>query len=98
MTLRYRYTVCRSVSKSNTIPVPTVPVLETPRVCPYPWQTRHGRVRAISLQRHEWPCTIPMIRDIQIMLNYFMPVDIYMHLLFSNGSRLCYALGLTDLL
>ena len=46
----------------------------------------------------EWPCTIPITRDIQIMLNYFMLLDIYMHLLFSNSSRLCYALGLTDLL
>src|ERR1700759_448145 len=32
----------------------------------------------------EWPCTIPITRDIQIMLNYFMPVDIYMHLLISQ--------------
>jgi hypothetical protein len=46
----------------------------------------------------EWPCTIPITRDIQIMLNYFMPVYIYMHILSSNGSRLCHALGLTGLL
>jgi hypothetical protein len=31
--------VCHSVPKSSTIPVPTVPVLEAPRVYPYPCET-----------------------------------------------------------
>ena len=38
-TPRYGYAVCCGVSKFTTVPVPVVPVLETPRVFPYPWQT-----------------------------------------------------------
>ena len=39
VTLRYRYAVCRGVTKSNTVPVPVVPVSEAPRVNPYPCKT-----------------------------------------------------------
>ena len=33
---RYGYVVCCGVPKSTTVPVPALPVLETPRVFPYP--------------------------------------------------------------
>ena len=33
---RYGYAVCRGVPKSTTVPVPALPILETPRVFPYP--------------------------------------------------------------
>jgi hypothetical protein len=36
---RVRVAVCRGMPKSNTVPVPATPVLETPRVFPYPCQT-----------------------------------------------------------
>ena len=35
----YGYAVCHGVPKSNTIPVPAVPVLEAPWVNPYPCGT-----------------------------------------------------------
>jgi hypothetical protein len=35
----YGYAVCRGVPKSNTVPVPAVPVSEAPRVNPYPCET-----------------------------------------------------------
>jgi hypothetical protein len=31
--------VCCGMPKSTTIPIPVIPVLETPQVYPYPWQT-----------------------------------------------------------
>ena len=33
----YGYMVCHSVPKSKTVPVPMVPILETPQVFPYPF-------------------------------------------------------------
>ena len=36
---RYGYAVCRGVPKSNTVPVPAEPVLEAPRVNPYPCES-----------------------------------------------------------
>ena len=36
---QYRYTVCRGVPKSTTVPVPTLPILENPRVFLYPCLT-----------------------------------------------------------
>jgi hypothetical protein len=38
-TPRYRYAVCCGVPKCNTVPVPVIPVLEEPRVYPYPCGT-----------------------------------------------------------
>jgi hypothetical protein len=38
-TPRYGYAVCCGVSKVKTVPVPALPVLEEPRVYPYPCGT-----------------------------------------------------------
>jgi hypothetical protein len=42
-TPRYGYAVCCGVPKCNTVPVPAVPVLEEPRVYPYPCGTLRMR-------------------------------------------------------
>jgi hypothetical protein len=41
MILQVRVMVCHGVPKSTTIPVPAIPVLETPRVYPYLYETLH---------------------------------------------------------
>ena len=38
-TPRHGYAVCRGVAKARTVPVPVTPVLESPRVYPYPCST-----------------------------------------------------------
>jgi hypothetical protein len=35
----YGYVVCHGVPKSTTVPIPALPVLETPQVYPYPCST-----------------------------------------------------------
>jgi hypothetical protein len=35
-TPRYRYAVCSGVPKSTTVPIPLLPILETPWVYPHP--------------------------------------------------------------
>jgi hypothetical protein len=52
-----RYTICCGVPKCTTIPVPALPVLETLRVYPYPWQTLRVTVLQVMV-RSKGQCLI----------------------------------------
>jgi hypothetical protein len=87
MILQYGYTVCCGVPKCTTVPIPALPVLETPWVFPYPCLTLSLSAHAVLICACPHPCSFVYTQTVLIcafahpclympVLHSFMPAPV----------------------